>query len=181
MSDPQSGGEACGSFPCVTCHLCHSLACRYFPWCPYALGCASAPSEHCGMSVYKEPMSFRSNQTSCHGNFSVLRFPCLVCFASDSLFAYDSKKMDGKFPCPVPRRVGRVFLCLVHGRSHSCDSGLMQVAPFPLSTEMGSAPHVPSWMSRPQCGVLSHTTPPGSLSSAPAPGSDMSSLFVLGT
>lgn len=62
------------------------------------------------------------------------------------------------------------------------DSGLMQVARFPLSAEMGSDDPSASWISRPQGGVLSHTPLPpplrGSLSSAPAHGSD--TQFPLG-
>lgn len=42
----------------------------------YALGCESAPSEHCGMSILPEQQSleFQQFQTHFYMDFSVLRF-----------------------------------------------------------------------------------------------------------
>lgn len=93
-----------------------------------------------------------------------------------TLFAYDGKKVDGKFPCPVPRRVGRVFLCLVRGWSHSLWLWLDAGGPLPsLSWNGISAPrallgeqapvwcalsHHPSWLTQlSSCSWLWHEFP----------------------
>lgn len=64
--------------------------------------------------------------------------------------------MDGKFPCPVPRSVGRVFLCLVHGWSHSLWLWLDAGGPLPTLSWNGlSAPRALLDEQAPVCCALS--------------------------
>ena len=63
-----------GSFPCVICDLYHHLVLvGIFHGAPFALGCESAPAEHCGMTSVQGSVTSSTSSPFLY-EFFVLKF-----------------------------------------------------------------------------------------------------------